>query len=298
MELKDVEFTLDYDGDEDFSVNVGGYDLVGQIWKPKETPRYAYIFIHGLGCFITFKRDFYPVITNHGGVVFACDHIGCGKSPGARTSVTVDEILDETLKIIDLVKAKYPGLPIVIHGHSMGGLSVIMLGLTKYDKLCDEVKCVISEAPWVSKCPQRNPGAIEHAGIRLLGWTFPKLLVPAGVELFTPDLDPRFVELVDNTPLYSHGLTARLFLNVEGCQKFAEENKEKWPPQLPMLYQQGTEDNLVDPVANDKWIKPLLNKEGLNVTYKSYEKGPHILLKSPLRPHVAKDILDYIDAHV
>lgn len=300
MHCHEAEFTLEYDG-EPFSVNVSGYDLVGQIWKPEGAPRYIYIFIHGLGCFVTFKRDFYPVITKHGGVVYACDHVGCGKSPGARTSCTVDEILEETIKIIELAKKSYPDLPVVIHGHSMGGLSAIMLGLTKSEELGDNVKCVISEAPWTSKCPQRDPGTIEHAGIRLLSWVLPTFLVPANVELFTPDLDKRFVDLVDNSPLYSHGLTARLFLNVEDCQKYAEENKLKWPAKLPLLYQQGTSDNLVDPVLNDKWIQPLLeNKEKLNldVSYKSYENGPHILLKSPLRPQVAQDILDFIDQHI
>ena len=300
MELHEAEFSFDYDGEE-FSINVSGYDLVGQIWKPEGPPRYVYIFIHGLGCFVTFKRDFYPLILKHGGVVFACDHVGCGKSPGARTSNTVDENLDELFKILDLVKKQYPNLPIVIHGHSMGGLSVIMLGLTKANELPPEVKCIISEAPWVSKCPQRDPGVIESFGIKLLGWTFPTFLVPDGVELFTPDLDQRFVDLINNSPLYSKGITARLYLNVKKCQEFCEENKLKWPSNLPLLYQQGTMDNLVDPVLNDKWIQPLLeNKEklNLNVTYKSYENGPHILLKSPLRPHVAKDILDFIDLHV
>lgn len=62
------------------------------------------MFIHGLGGFLTLNKDFYPIITKHGCVVYACDHIGCGKSPGARTSCTVDEILEETIKIISLSK--------------------------------------------------------------------------------------------------------------------------------------------------------------------------------------------------
>ena len=297
MNLEEAEFTIDYDG-EPFSVNVSGYDLVGQKWLPQTSPRYVYIFVHGLGCFSTWKRDFYPLVTGRGGVVYACDHVGCGRSPGARTSCTVDEIVEETAKIIDLARRENPGLPIALHGHSMGGLSVITLALKMADQIAGEVKCIIAEAPWTSKCPQRQPGAIEHAGIRLLGWIMPRLLVPAGVELFTPDLDKRFVELVDKSPLYSHGLTARLYLNVEQCQQYVRENKLNWPRKIPLLFQQGTADNLVDPAENDEWIQPLLKLEDAKIVYKSYENGPHILLKCPLRPQVAKDILDFIDENI
>lgn len=157
----------------------------------------------------------------------------------------------------------------------MGGLSAIMLGLTKYDQIKSEVKCIISEAPWLSKCPQRDPGFIEHAGIKLLSF--------------------------ENSPLFSTYITARLFLNVEECQKYSRENKLNWPQNLPLLYQQGTGDNMVDPALNHEWIQELIeNKDKLNidVVYKSYENYPHYLLKAQSRPQAAKDILEFIDQHI
>lgn len=300
MYFKDIEFTLEYDG-EPFSVIVNGYDLFGQFWKPEGTPKYVYIFVHGLGGFITLNRDFYPLITNDGGIVYACDHIGCGKSPGARTSCTVDEIVEETIKIISLCKEKHPNLPIVIHGHSMGGLASIILGLTKSDEIKDDVKCIIAEAPWLSKCPQRNPGFIEHAGIRALSWILPTFLAPLGFQLFTPDVDQRFADLVQNSPLFSTGITPRLFLNVEEKQKFAIENKLNWPSSIPLLYQQGTGDNMVDPASNTEWINELIEKKeklNLDVVFKSYENAPHYLLKAASRPAASKDILEFIDHHI
>ena len=183
----------------------------------------------------------------------------------------------------------------------MGGLSAIMLGLTKYDQIKSEVKCIISEAPWLSKCPQRDPGFIEHAGIKLLSWVLPTYLVPLGFQLFTKDVDSRFVKCVENSPLFSTYITARLFLNVEECQKYARENKLNWPQNLPLLYQQGTGDNMVDPALNHEWIQELIeNKDKLNidVVYKSYENGPHYLLKAQSRPQAAKDILEFIDQHI
>lgn len=298
MNCEDIEFSLEYDG-EPFSVTVNGYDLLGQIWKPEGSPRYVYIFIHGLGGFVTLNRDFYPLITNDGGIVYACDHIGCGKSPGSRTSNTVDDNISETLEIISLCKEKHPDLPIVIHGHSMGGLTAIVLGLTKFDEINDKVKCIIAEAPWLSKCPQRDPGFIEQAGIRVLNWVWPTCQVPLGFELFSSNVDKRFVDLVSKSPLFSTKITPRLFLNVEESQKFANENKFKWPPSLPLLYQQGTGDNMVDPQLNQEWIRELLeSKEKLNIVFKAYENAPHYILKSQSRAQASKDILEFINQHL
>lgn len=300
MDYSEAVYTLDYDG-EPFSVNVNGYDLVGQIWKPSTTPKFIYIFIHGLGGYITMKHDFYTLITKDEGIVYACDHIGCGKSPGPRTSVIIDEMIDETVKIVKFAKSQHPTLPVVIHGHSMGGLALIKFGLTKFDEVKNDLKCVIAEAPWLSKCPQKEPNMFELAGIKFLNWITPNLLVKTPADMPTDDLDPRFVEISNKSDLGSTGITPKVYLDSVECQKFCEQNKLNWPSNLPLLFQQGTGDVLVDPDLNQKWMQPLIeNKEKLNldVELKTYDKGPHMLLKSACRPDVAKDIIEFINAHI
>lgn len=293
MELDDMKVDLEYDGEE-FKLNVANYELLGQIWKPESEPKYVYVFVHGLGCFVTFKKDFYYVVLENGGAVVACDHIGHGKSQGPRTSCTIPEAVEETLKVINLAKERFPGLPIVVHGHSMGGLITIMTMLTHYSDVADVVKCAIAEAPWISKCPQRQLNWFERKGIQLLHMIAPCTLLPAGVELFSPDLKKEWVEVCDKTPLYSHDLSPRLYFSVEEAQEYVRSHVADWPKEMPFLFLQGNVDALVDAKESDVWVQQLLAQEGVDVTYKTYEKGPHLLLKSPYRPEVCREILGFI----
>ena len=297
MELSEANFNNDYDG-EDFTLEVAGTKLLGQMWRPEGSPRFVYIFAHGLGAYVTFKKDFFYVILQQGGVVFGCDHIGHGRSAGARISCTMDEVVEENILEINLARERYPDLPIILHGHSMGGCASILTVLKRYDDIKDKVAGVIAEAPWISKCPQRQLNGIERIGINILLKIWPTFRLSAGVDLFSPDLDQKWVKLCDESPYYSHKLTPRLYMSVEAAQQFIHENPQLWPKELPLLFLQGDQDRLVDPIDNDKWIKSVLEREGMEVTYKLYENCPHVMLKCPKRKEVITDMLEFINKRI
>jgi alpha-beta hydrolase superfamily lysophospholipase len=58
-----------------------------------------------------------------GAVVYAPDHRGHGLSPGERALVSdIEAIVDDLAGVVDAAKAEHPGLPVVLLGHSMGGI--------------------------------------------------------------------------------------------------------------------------------------------------------------------------------
>jgi alpha-beta hydrolase superfamily lysophospholipase len=65
-----------------------------------------------------------------------------------------------------------------------------------------------------------------------------------------------------------------------------------------MLFAHGTNDPVVDPVAAGNWGKAVRDRVDTNVTYRSYENAPHVLLKSPWRAEVARDMLAFIIANL
>ena len=297
MDVSEANFNLDYDG-EDFTIDLNGTKLLGQTWKPAGTPRFVYIFVHGLGAFVTFKKDFFYIILEQGGVVFGCDHLGHGRSDGPRVSCTIDELVEENVRVINLAHEKYPDLPIILHGHSMGGCASIMTVFKRWDDIKGKVSAVIAEAPWISKCPQRELGRFERVGINMLAKIWPTKQLPAGVDLFSPDLDQKWVKLCNESPLYSHTLTPRLYLSIEAAHAFIHQSHHLWPAELPLLFIHGGNDALVDPKDNDKWIKTVMERDGLDVTYKFYEDVPHVPLKCPRRKEIITDILKFINDHV
>jgi acylglycerol lipase len=151
VDISDAKWDLDYDG-EDFTIKLStGEELLGQTWKPEGDPKFIYLFMHGLGAFLTFKKDFFYVILENKGVVFGSDHLGHGRSPGPRVSCTADELADEVVQLCRLARERYPNLPIILHGHSMGGMAVIFTMLKRYEELRPlKITGVIAEAPWLS----------------------------------------------------------------------------------------------------------------------------------------------------
>jgi alpha-beta hydrolase superfamily lysophospholipase len=58
-----------------------------------------------------------------GAVVYAPDHRGHGLSPGERALVSdIEAIVDDLAAVVDTARAEHPGLPVVLLGHSMGGI--------------------------------------------------------------------------------------------------------------------------------------------------------------------------------
>lgn len=62
-------------------------------------------------------------LTAHGAVVYAGDHIGHGRSDGERASITdFEHVVDDVHRLAEIARADHPQVPLVLVGHSMGGL--------------------------------------------------------------------------------------------------------------------------------------------------------------------------------
>jgi alpha-beta hydrolase superfamily lysophospholipase len=87
-------------------------------------PRCIVLIAHGYGE----HAGRYNEVAEHfasalGAAVYAPDHRGHGLSDGERALVTdVDALVDDLHVIADQARAAHPGLPLVLIGHSMGGL--------------------------------------------------------------------------------------------------------------------------------------------------------------------------------
>jgi acylglycerol lipase len=296
VELADAKFDIDYDG-EDFTIELNPTTkLLGQTWTPSSDPRFVYIFAHGLGAFLTFKKDFFYLILERGGVVFACDHLGHGRSPGPRTVLTVEDLTTETVKVTELAHSRYPELPIILHGHSMGGLAVVGTAVYKLSELDGlNVRGAIAEAPWLTPCPSRPVGWAEHALLVGLAWLLPNLAIPSGVPLFSDDLDKTWVKLCKESPLYSFTVSPKLALDAEKAQTYIRSNPQAWPAELPLLFLQGGKDVLADPTLNCTWGQAILDRGDTKVTHRFYPDAPHVLLKCPFRGQIVRDILQWIE---
>ncbi len=97
-----------------------------RVWRPiTESLRGVLVLVHGLGEHSGRYEHVGGYLAERGLIVYAADHQGHGRSEGRRGWVAeFGHLLDDLEAFHALVTTTHPGLPLVLLGHSMGGLIV------------------------------------------------------------------------------------------------------------------------------------------------------------------------------
>ncbi len=287
-DIKDAEWILEYLGD-DFELEITNYKLNGQKFKPEGEIKFVYIFEHALGRSLIDKNDLYPFITNLGGIVYACDHVGHGKSDGPKYSCTIEEIREEIKNIIIYAKKEYPQLPIIIHGHSLGGLSLLSYILRNKENILNEISVCILESPWISNSPSFKVGCGSKCVVGCLDCTCQNCVLTRGKKRVPETFedgedDPKWIKVKNECKYYSTSVTGRLLNSVFDEIDYVNKNYKEYNENLPLLFIQGILDTMVSAEENIAYCQNLINTfPKANIILKTFELGTHNILKSKER---------------
>ncbi|WP_372788982.1 lysophospholipase [Paraconexibacter sp.] len=92
------------------------------VW-PNDDARYVLLLAHGYGEHAGRYDHVARALVAHGAAVYAPDHHGHGRSEGERALVeNIEHAVSDLDQVADIAQAAYPGLPVVLLGHSMGGI--------------------------------------------------------------------------------------------------------------------------------------------------------------------------------
>lgn len=98
-------------------------ELFYRRWDPEETPRRIVQIVHGYAEHGGRYAHVARALTARGAVVYADDHLGHGRSEGERALITdFEHVVDDLHTVSGIAADEHPGLPLVLVGHSMGGL--------------------------------------------------------------------------------------------------------------------------------------------------------------------------------
>ena len=263
-------------------------NIYHQAWLPGGNVKAVLLIVHGLGehCgrYMNVVNHFVPL----GYAVYGLDHIGHGRSEGAREVVERFTDYTDTLMVYHkMVRGWQAGKPMFLLGHSMGGLIVSYYLL---DHQADFRGAVIS-APVI-----KASGNISQTTIimgKILSALAPKMgLLP--VDAKSISRDPEVVRAYANDPLVFHGKTpARLAAELLKAMLHVTAEADKIT--LPFIVLQGSEDRLVDP----RGAQMLYDKASSNdKTIRIYERLYHEVFNEPERARVLKDVETWLAAHV
>ncbi|CAH1277166.1 MGLL [Branchiostoma lanceolatum] len=111
-----------------YMTNADGHSLYCRVWEPSlgegQRPRAAVFVSHGLGshCLLGTEK-LVDLLTSHGILVFAHDHINHGRSDGERGVIPdLNILVRDVLQHVDAITSKHNDIPVFLFGASMGGL--------------------------------------------------------------------------------------------------------------------------------------------------------------------------------
>jgi len=115
---------------------VEGVKIFTREWQPASEPRGVVVISHGLNAHSGLYEWPAQQFTSNGLAVYALDHRGRGRSEGERFFVKkFADWTNDLATFIDIVKAREPGLPVFLLGHSAGGVIACGYALEHQDEL-------------------------------------------------------------------------------------------------------------------------------------------------------------------
>ena len=266
---------------------MGGRSLYYQCWAPATPPQAMLLVVHGLGEHGARYEHLARCFADHDYAVAALDLNGHGHSEGIPGHVEAfSDYIDDLGRFHDLMEQRFPGIPVQLLGHSMGGLVSCCYLLQAQHRF---VGVILSGAAIITA---QQPGVIEMGFIRVLSKFMPRLgltrLDPRGVSR-----DPDVVRRYTDDPLVYHGaLRARLlwefFATMRSVQARADELV------IPLLIMHGSDDVMVSP-ESAQLLHDRVRSE--DKTLKVYPGLFHEIFNEPEKKQVLDDTLAWSQRH-
>jgi alpha-beta hydrolase superfamily lysophospholipase len=199
-----------------------------RVW-PRAAPERVVLLSHGYGEHIGRYEHVAPVLVERGAVVYGPDHVGHGESDGERVLIAdFEHVVDDLHAVAERASEEHPGLPVVLIGHSMGGL----IAARYAQRHGDELAGLVLSAPLIGFAPV------------MAQWLAAPELPSDPIDVAVLSRDESVGEAYANDPLVWHGGWKRP--TVEALHR-ANEAVASGPGfgALPVLYIHGEADELV-----------------------------------------------------
>jgi len=255
-----------------------GHDgtLAGRHW-PAENPRYVVLLCHGYGEHSGRYEYVATRFVTDGATVYAIDHVGHGLSDGERVLVEDFENVVDDFHLLDLTaRRENPGLPVVLVGHSMGG----MITARYAQRYGNSLAAVVLSAP-------------------VLGtWAAVDALLTADEIPDTPidpdtlSRDPAVGRAYVADPLVWHGPFKRP--TVQALKNCLDTISAAGPvDSVPVLWLHGSDDGLV-PIEGT--VQGWGTYSGAQARSGTYTGARHEIFNETNRDEVLGDVLDFVNS--
>jgi acylglycerol lipase len=271
----------------DFNIKLSnGQILHGIIQSPGENAKAVIIFVHGLGEHIH-RYQYWADLFKKERIGFAgVDLPGHGHSDGKRGYIKNYSLLREMIDILVVsCKKTFPGIPIFIYGHSLGGVIVLDYILRRNPK----IKGAIVTSPWLRLSFEPSPAKLAIASV--LKYILPWLMQPSGLNVNHISHDESVVEKYRTDPLVHGKISVGLFNETMAAGRYSLAHAPKLI--IPALILHGSDDLITSPEGSREFAGKTKMAE-----LKIWEGGYHELHNEPFKEEVFRYIADWINRKI
>jgi alpha-beta hydrolase superfamily lysophospholipase len=268
-------------------IESSGVKIFVRSWQPVGKPRGVVVICHGVkshsGYYLWTGEQFAEL----GCAVYALDLRGRGKSDGDRLFVdNISEYTGDVATVIATAKARHPGLPVFLLGHSAGGVVSCCYALDHQGELagliCESFAYRVY-APDIALLALKGIGAIA-----------PHLPV---LKLHTKDFsrDPAVLQAMKDDPLgvdQENQPAETMAALIRATERLRVEFSHIT---LPVLILHGTADKATVPAGSQEFFDHAGSRDK---TLKLYEGHFHDLLNDIDKQKVMADIKAWVAAHL
>lgn len=270
---------------EEFIQSSGGRIFV-RCWRPSATPVAVVAICHGFNAHGGMYAWCGEQFAQAGVSAYALDLRGRGKSDGERFYVErFEDYVDDLSALIKLAKAREPGLPVFILGHSAGGVIACLYVLEHQSGIaglvCEDFAFEVPAPRFALTLLKGISHFVPHA---------------RAVALKNDDFsrDPEVVREMNADPLIAN--ETQPFATMAAIVRANQRLRAAFPRiRLPVLILHGTADTAAKPSGSRRFYEHTGSEDRMLTLYEGRAHDP---LRDIGKEEVMADILTWTKAHV
>lgn len=268
------------------TLRVGGEELALHTWRPREQPKGAVFYFHGLQSHAGWLWEAGPRFADNDIAFHVLDRRGSGISGGPREHIpevgTV--VADYTAALTHVRELTGEDVPLTLFGHCLGGS--FLAGLLHHSDFTVPYEAVVYCSAWLGRLHHLHP---EQERARIAAETGTDLYDP-GLDTADFTADPRYRRFIDGDDLATRRLTRRSRATLLGLEELYMAPDRPALPPTPTAFLSGLTDPIVDLDAAHGVFQQTAAGRGMIVKYPT---DRHYLFFTP----VLRDVVDWTSAY-
>lgn len=262
-----------------------GIDFVAQQWTPDGvSPRAVIILIHGLGEHAARYDHLARFFNNAGIAVLAYDQRGHGQTGGKRGHTpNLDALWNDADQAVAQARTRFPNIPLVLYGHSMGGNVMLNYFLRRKPA----VAAAISTGAWIKLAFEPSPILVAIG--KLTRSIIPGFSQKNQLNVNHISHDPAVVAAYSADPLVHDAITSAMGIDLLQAAEWLYLGKHTTP--APLLCMHGADDQITSPEGTRTFVAGCQG----DVTLKIWDGLYHEIHNEPQKQQVFEYTLQWLN---